>query len=177
MVKIDPPDNIDELKKRGGSNRHIVKRVIDSTTREELDSADENNILEKWLKQTKPDDTDIFYSGEGYPAISRLDEYVVVAKEVDLKGHRIDSVIRWPEGQPDGHWKLVEVKKESGLGPGVVGHLMTKKEKFKSIFNVRPNQVEIVLLADSIPIEWKKLIKQIESGSGVKITVEEIKEE
>jgi hypothetical protein len=178
MVKIDPPGDvdIDELKKRGGTSRHIVKRVADSVTRDSLDSPTEERILNKWIRQTKSDDIDICFAGDGnYASVSRLDEYIVVMKEVELEDYRPDSIIRWPDGQSDGRWTIVEVKKGGELSPDVVGHLLMKSAMFRDLFTVRSNQVEEVLLADSIPTGFNYKIKQLNDKHDIDIRTEEVR--
>lgn len=174
MVKIDPPeDDVRELRKNR-SSRSLVKRVIDSQARDELDSETEDQILDEWVEQTNPTRTEPFDAGPGcYPAESRLDEQVVVSKEVNICGYRPDSIIRWPNQQPDGFWSVVEVKRAEELGPAVLGHLLVKSSLFQREFSVRAEQVEQVLLADNIPTEFRDTVEHIESQHGVNIRVAE----
>lgn len=175
MVKIDPPDDIDDLKKRGGTSQHIVNRVADSVARESLDSSTEEKVLEEWINQNKPNDTDVFHAREGkYPPISRLDDYVVVMKEVELRDYRPDAIIRWPDGQPDGRWTIIEVKREDGLRPDVIGHLLMKSAMFEDLFTVRSEQVEQVLLADTIPSKFSHKLNQINDKHDIIIKSEEV---
>ena len=119
MVKIPKPHNLDEIKKRGSTNKHIVKRVADTASSNGLDSDGEDELLEAWVKSIKPKDMTRFdpYQGQ-YPAVSnnRLQDHLLVYKEVELGGYRIDCIIR----HPDSTWELVEVKTEAGLNLGVI---------------------------------------------------------
>jgi len=147
MVKIPEPHNFDEIKKRGSTNKHIVKRVADTASSEGLDSDSEDEILEAWVKNIKPEDVTRFDPHQGqYPAVSnnRLQDHLLVYKEVELGGYRIDSILR----HPDHTWELVEAKTETGLNLGVIGHLLSKRAQFEDIFRVKSDDIKMTVLAN-----------------------------
>lgn len=173
MVKLPKPHNFDEIKKRGSTTKHIVKRVADTASSEELDSISENQILERWINSIKPDGVTRFDPYEGnYPAVSnnRLQNYLLIYKEVELGGYRIDSIIR----HPDGRWELVEVKTESGLDLGVIGHLLAKRAQFEDIFQIQSGNIEMTVLTSGHNRSFQAAISKVNSQYGINIEFEEI---
>lgn len=173
MVKIPKPPNFDEIKKRGSTDRHIVKRVADTASPGGLDSDGEDNILDEWIENVKSDEVTRFQPYQGhYPAISnnRLQDYILTYKEVELGGYRIDSIVRHPEGT----WELIEVKTEGGLGLGVFGHLLSKRANFEDIFRVNSRNVEMTILADGCNKSFQTMVSNMNEQYGMDIRFEEI---
>lgn len=173
MVKIPKPHNLDEIKKRGSPAKHIVKRVADSASSEGLDSDREDHILEIWVENIKSENVNRFDPCQGkYPAVSnnRLQDYLLVYKEVELDGYRIDSIVR----QPSNTWELVEVKTEAGLNLGVIGHLLSKRAMFEHIFQVKPENVKMTVLTDSRSGSFQATISKVNKRYGTDIGFERL---
>jgi len=173
MVKIPEPHNLDELEKRGSTNKHIVKRVADTVSSDELDSDREDEILEVWIKGIKPEDVTRFDPYQGrYPAVSnnRLQDHLLVYKEVELGGYRIDSIIR----HPDGTWELVEVKTEAGLNVGVIGHLLSKRAHFEDIFQVESGNVKMKILVNGRNGLFQTTLSKVNKQYGTDIVFKQI---
>lgn len=174
MVKIPKPHNFDEIKKRGSTSKHIVKRVADTASSKGLDSDSEDEILEAWVESIKPDEVTRFNPCQGnYPAVSnnRLQDYLLVYKEVELGGYRIDSIIR----HPDHRWELVEVKTESGLDLGVIGHLLSKRAHFEDIFQVQSGNVEMTVLSNDRNESFQTTLSKMNKQYEINIGLEEMK--
>lgn len=173
MVKFPEPHDFDKTKKHGGESLHITKRVAESTSQDQLDSKAEDEVLETWIRNTKPNQTTVFPSFAGeYPPESRLSDLVVVYKEVRLENYRIDSIVRWPNGT----WKLIEVKTagQNGVAPSVVGDLLVKSVFFEEIFTVNPDNVERVIVADDIPSDLRRAIGELNGRYDVDIGLVEL---
>lgn len=150
---------------------HITKKIADAVTSTELDSPFEDKILEEWVEQNKLPDTSANVVGQGtFPATSKLNDRVIINKEVQLDEYRIDSIIYWYKSK----WKLIEVKQESEVGPSVVGDLLVKAEIFEQSFTVNPNQIEKIILSDRISNHYRHLIKQINVKYDTDIKLAEI---
>lgn len=174
MVKLPKPHNFEEIKKRGSTNKHIVERVADTASSKGLDSDSEDEILEAWVESIKSDDVARFDPCQGnHPAVSnnRLQDYLLVYKEVELGGYRIDSIIR----HPDHRWELVEVKTESGLNLGVIGHLLSKRAQFEDIFQVQSGNVEMTVLANGRNGSFQTALSKVNDQYEMHIGLEEIK--
>lgn len=173
MAKINKPHNLDEIKKRGSTDRHIVKRVADTSSGGKIDSEREDEILEAWVENIIPEHASRFQPYDGrYPAVSnnRLKDYVLTYKEVEMNGYRIDSIIRYP----DGNWELVEVKTSSGLGLGVIGHILSKSTMFENKFTVKSANVEMTILTDGSSKTFEKAVSGVNRQCGVGINIKEI---
>jgi len=173
MVKLPKPNDFDEIRKRGSSDRHIVKRVADTALEGGLDSDREDSILEAWIEAVKPDDVSQFQSYKRqYPLTSngQLQNYLLVYKEVELGGFRIDSVIR----TPDGKWKLIEVKTQDGLGLGVIGHLLSKRSQFENIFTVSPNDIEMSVLTDNGDDSFQSVVTDVNDQYEINIKFDQV---
>ncbi|OAQ51361.1 hypothetical protein HTG_17645 [Natrinema mahii] len=173
MAKFTPRDDIDEIRKRGDKSDHRIKRITNSSVREKLDSDAEDKILTKWVNKLAGDDFNVFTAGsQRYPAITQLDENFVVIKEVELDGYRIDAVVR----SPDGTLGLVEVKQKSELTPSVVGHLLVKQAKFENLFTVNPTNIELILLADSVPSDYRSMMGETNQTHNLEIQIDSLSE-
>ncbi|QAU14480.1 hypothetical protein EKH57_17510 (plasmid) [Halorubrum sp. BOL3-1] len=173
MVKIPEPHNLDEIKKRGSTNKHIVKRVADTSSSEGLDSDKEDKIFEVWVESIKPEDVTRFDPYQGrYPAISgnRLQDHLLVYKEVELGGYRIDSIIR----HSDSTWELVEVKTEAGLNLGVIGHLLSKRAQFEDIFQVKPEKIKMTVLTNGRNGSFQTILSKVNKQYSIDVGLEEI---
>lgn len=172
MVKITKPPNFDEIKKRGGTDRHIVKRVADTASANGLDSDTEDDILEAWIENNKPEDVASFQPYEGrYPstANNRLQDYFLVYKEVELGGYRIDSIIRHPDDQ----WELIEVKTDTGVGLGVIGHILAKRAQFEDIFKVKPSKINMTVVVGGRVKSFQTAISKLNEQYGLDVEVDE----
>ena len=150
---------------------HITKQIADSVVSKELDSPFEDKILEEWVEQNKISGTSVSTVGLGtYPAKTKLNDRVILNKEVKLDKYRIDCIIYWYQSK----WKLVEVKQESELNPSVLGDILVKSELFEQIYTVNPNLVEKIILSDNIPRKYQGLVDQINTKYGTEIQLAEL---
>ncbi|MFC4406700.1 hypothetical protein [Haloarchaeobius iranensis] len=133
-INIDPED-LKEYKKRGAPTEHPTKRVAKSTTARIGDGLGRSNdsedeIFEMWVDAAGPDRNVFRSDEETFPPVSRLADFVVVYKEVDIGGYRVDAVLR----HPNGAWELIEVKRDGKVGLSVLGHLIGKRVLFEDQF-------------------------------------------
>lgn len=172
MVKIDiDPDDLREYKKRGAPTEHPTKRVAKSTTARIGDGVGRSNdaedeIFEKWVDAADLNG-DVFRSdAETFPPESRLADFVVVYKEVDIGGYRVDAVLR----HPNGAWELIEVKRAGNVGLSVLGHLVGKKVLFEDQFMLG-GPVSCSVLTESIPSRFEDVLDKIAASYDVAFTV------
>jgi hypothetical protein len=172
MAKFPKPNNFDEIRKRGGSDRHIVKQVADMALEGGLDSDREDEILEGYMNDIKEKNDSLFYPYNGhYPPISgnRLQEYHLIYKEVRLNGYRIDSIIRTAGGR----WILAEVKTKKGLNLGVIGHLLSKRAQFEKIFKINSANIENIILTDGCDESFRSVISDVNTQYDLDIHIDE----
>ena len=171
MVKINiNSDDLKEYKKRGAPTEHPTKRVAKSTTVQVGDGMGtsddtEDEIFERWVS-TADLDGDVFRSDEKtFPPVSRLADFVVVYKEVDVGGYRVDAVLR----HPNGAWELIEVKRGGNVGLSVLGHLVGKNILFEDQFRVG-DPVSCTVLSESIPSRFEDVLDKVAASYDVTFT-------
>ncbi len=154
---------------------HIVGLIADQTTRTELDSTYEDQLLMNWLESNAPSNSrlTVAYNGR-YPAKTKIDQTVTVIKELPLGQNRVDAVVIWGMKQ----YQLVEVKSESKLDAGLIGELLAEHRYFidqfsktRGPYKVNPERVSVAVLTDGPATGFRETVEATRHDRDIDIEV------